>query len=127
MRCTRFVGETLIRVLWFFRRVLFLQLLLCTKNMFLATSTLISCSMKAGLALNVFWQGTSKPIRCMSTCCCEMTHRDHYSKSGYWDLVDLSSFMFRHSGLYCAFVWLNLFPGNSVSCCKIICSFLVLC
>jgi len=30
--------------------LLFLQLLLCTKNKFLATSTLISLSMKAGLS-----------------------------------------------------------------------------
>ena len=27
--------------------------------------------------------------------------------------------------LYCAFVWLSLFPGNSISCYQINCSFLV--
>ena len=27
--------------------------------------------------------------------------------------------------LYCAFVWLSIFPGNSVSCYKINCSLLV--
>ena len=29
--------------------------------------------------------------------------------------------------LYCAFVWFKVFPGNSVSCYKINCSFLVTC
>jgi len=53
--------------------LLFLQLLLCTKNKFLATSTLISLLMKAGLSLNVFWQGTSEALL----------------------RVDLSSFMFK--------------------------------
>ena len=42
--------------------LLFLQLLLCTKNKFLATSTLMSLLMKAGLSLNVFWPGISKPL-----------------------------------------------------------------
>ena len=36
-----------------------------------------------------------------------------------------SALMFKR--LYCAFVWLKLFPGNSVSCYKINCSFLVTC
>jgi len=49
------------------------------------------------LSLNVFWQGISKPL----------LHVD-------------SALMFKR--LYCAFVWLNLFPGNSV---KINSSFLV--
>ena len=40
-------------------------LLLCTKNKFLAKSTLMSLLMKAGLSLNVFWQGTSKPLPCV--------------------------------------------------------------
>jgi len=59
--------------------------------------------MKAGLPLNVFWQGISKPLLCVD-----------------------SALMFKR--LYCVFVWLwlNLFPGNSVSCYKINCSFLVL-
>jgi len=39
-----------------------LQSLLSTKNKFLATGTLISLLMKAVLSLNVFWQGTSKPL-----------------------------------------------------------------
>ena len=41
--------------------------------------------------------------------------------------VDLSSLMFKltHSGLYSALAWLVLFPGNSVSCYKINCLFLV--
>jgi len=42
--------------------LLFLKLLLSTKNKFLATGILISLLMKAGLSLNVFWQGTSKPL-----------------------------------------------------------------
>ena len=46
-------------------RMLLLQLLLCTKNKFLATSTLMSLLMKAGLSLNVFWQGPSKPLSCV--------------------------------------------------------------
>jgi len=33
--------------------------LLCTNNKFLATSTLMSLLMKAGLSLNVFWHGSS--------------------------------------------------------------------
>jgi len=80
--------------------LLFLQLLLCTKNKFLATSTLVSLLMKAGVTLNVFWQGISKPLL----------------------RVD-SALLFKR--LYCAIVWLSLFPGNSVSCYKINCSFLV--
>jgi len=43
-------------------RLLFLHLLLSTKNKFLATDTLISLLMKAGLSLNVLWQGTSKAL-----------------------------------------------------------------
>ena len=62
-----------------------MQLLLGTKNKFLATSTLMSLLMKAGLSLNVFWQGISKPLL----------------------LVD-SALMFKR--LYCAFVWLIFFP-----------------
>jgi len=80
--------------------LLFLQLLLCSKNTFLATSTLMSLLMKADLSLNVFWQGISKPLLCVD-----------------------SALMFKR--LYCAFVWLCLFPGNSVSCYKINCSYLV--
>ena len=43
---------------------------------------------------------------------------------------NLQAFATVHSALmlkrgYCAFVWLSLFPGNSVSCCKINCSSLV--
>jgi len=53
--------------------------------------------MKAGLSLNLFWQGISKPLD--------------------------SVLLFKR--LYCAFVWISLFPGNSVSCYKINCSFLV--
>jgi len=45
----------------FQRSLLFLQLLLCTKNKFLATSTYISLYMKAGC--NVFWQGISITCR----------------------------------------------------------------
>ena len=56
--------------------------------------------MKAGLSLNVFWPGISKPLL----------------------RVD-SALTFKR--LYCAFAWLSLFPGNSVSCYKMNCSFLV--
>ena len=81
MRCNRFIGETLVRArVVAFRRVGCLQLLLYTKNKFLATGTLVSLLMKAGLSLNVFWQGTSKPLL----------------------RVDLSSFMFKT-------IWLRLF------------------
>ena len=66
----------------------------------IATSTFMSLLMKAGLSLNVFQQGTSKPL-----------------------LREDSALMFKR--LYCAFVWLSLFPGNSVSRYKIKCSFLV--
>jgi len=45
------------------------------------------------LSLNVFWQGISKPL----------LHVD-------------SALMLKR--LYCAFVWLTLFPGNSISCYK---------
>ena len=77
--------------------LLFLQLLLSTKNKFLATGTLISLLMKAGLSLNVFWQGTFKTLL----------------------RVDLSSFMFK---TLWTLLWLKLVP---VSCYKINCSFLV--
>jgi len=63
------------------------------------TSTLMSLLMKAGLSLNVFWQGISKPL-----------------------LPVDSALMFKR--LYCALVWLILFR-NSVSCYKINPSFLV--
>jgi len=63
------------------------------EQVLLVTSTLTSLLMKAGLSLNVFWQGTSK-----FTTCTELTL--------FHDP--------RHSGLYSAFVWLKLFPGNSV-------------
>jgi len=56
--------------------------------------------MKAGLSLNVFWQGISKPLLGVD-----------------------SALMFKR--LYCALVWLNFFPGNCVSQHKINCSFLV--
>jgi len=48
MYCTRFIGETLVDAFWLHK--------------LLATSTLMSLLMKAGLSLNVFWQGTSKPL-----------------------------------------------------------------
>ena len=48
--------------------------------------------MKAGLSLIVLWQGTSKALP---------------------PVVDLFH-VSRHSGLYSAFIWLNLFPGNSL-------------
>jgi len=48
--------------------LLFLQLLLCTKSKFLATSTLMSLLIKAGLSLNVFCQGISKPLQAFTTC-----------------------------------------------------------
>jgi len=70
--------------------LLLLQLLLCTKNKFLATNTLMSLLMKAGLSLNVFWQGNSKPLP---------------------DVVD-PFHVPRHSKLYSASVWLNLFLEN---------------
>jgi len=57
----------------------------------------MSLLMKAGLSLNVFWQGTSKPL----------LH------------VDLSSFTFQTHWTILAIVWLNLSPGNSVSCYKL--------
>ena len=66
----------------------------------IATGTLINLLVKAGLSSNVFWQGTSK---------CLLHETSALSCS-------------RRSGLYSAFVWLN---GNSVSCYKINCSFLV--
>ena len=56
--------------------------------------------MKAGLSLNVFWQGISKTLLRVDSAC-----------------------MFKR--LYCAFVWLSLFPRNSVSCYKIKCTLLV--
>ena len=61
MCCNRFIGETLVHARSDFQRsLLFLQLLLCTKNKFLATGMLMSLLMKAVLSLNVFWQGISK-------------------------------------------------------------------
>ena len=71
MPCNRIIGETLV-------------------NEFLATNTLMSFLMKAGLSWNIFWQGTSKPLP---------------------PVVDLFQ-VSRHSGLYSAFVWLKIFPGN---------------
>ena len=91
------ISETLVWVVPF-RQDSLLQLLLCTNNKCLATNTLMSLLMKAGLI--VFWQGTSKPF---ATCS---------------DLL---------SGFYSAFVWLNLSWKLSVSCYKINCSFPVTC
>jgi len=52
MCCNRFVGEMLVHTLWILDNMLLLQLLLCTKNKFLASSTLMCLLMKAGLSLN---------------------------------------------------------------------------
>ena len=93
MSCNRFIGKTLARS-GSQTSLLFLQLLLCTKNKFLAKTTLISLLTKAGLSLNVSWQGITKSL-----------------------LPVGSALMFKR--LYYAFVWLGLFPGNSVSCYKI--------
>jgi len=84
---------------------LFLQLLLCSKNKFLATSFsklfhLHDEPLEEGRF--VFECILAKPMV----------------------RVD-SALVFKR--LYCAFVWLKLFPGNSVSCYKINCSFLVTC
>jgi len=70
--------------------LLFLQLLLCTKDEFLVINTLMSLQIKAVLSLNVSWQGNSKPLPCV---------------------VDLFRVP-RHSGLFSAFVWLNFFLQN---------------
>ena len=79
MDCNRFMGETLVIVVAFrLASPLLLQLPLCTKNKFLATNTLMSLLMKAGLSLNVFWQGTSKPL---IPCILDLAHVSR--QSGY--------------------------------------------
>ena len=98
--------KTLVCVQGLQTSLLFLQLLLCTKNKFLATSTLMSLLTNAGLSLSIFWQGTFTSLP-----------RE----------VDLFCVP-RHSELYPAFVLLNLSSWKSSAYCyDINCSFPVTC
>jgi len=62
MHCNRFIGEILVRMLWHLDKSVVAAAAAMYQE---ATSTLMSLLMEAGLSLNVFWQGSSKPLPCV--------------------------------------------------------------
>ena len=99
MRCNRFIGETLVRTYW-----------LSDESVVLAASAMYQEQVPSCKHLDepldegrfVFECVLARNLQAFTTCRTQLScSRD------------------------CAFVWLSIFPGNSVSCYKINCLFLV--